>query len=143
MAALALDKLPAANDRATLGKHCWQCQFRPWCEPFWQANIDQVAVFPFGDGNLESISFEGCVIEVRSYGTDTQLFYQATIQVDGDGVRVETEIDKHGHISSLRAGVPVRVLDGIGRSGEKPLVVKLGRWSEIYEVAKQATEYVA
>lgn len=136
MVALSLPDLSSSTDKASIGTHCYECQFRPWCEPFWQANLEQIAVCPFEDSNLESISFEGYIKKVSNTAPASQVSCHAIIQVGSNAVHVESNSEKHRHVSSLQLGMPVRVLDGIGRSRERPLVVKLGSWSEIYQLVR-------
>ena len=96
----------APDDHAQPGDVCKACEFRPWCEPFWVAQI--------GDAKTEAdslerayIGFEGPVIEVQ----EAAGFVRGSIRWRDRPINFVADPSRYPQLRSARPGMTLRFLE--------------------------------
>ncbi|MEW6223616.1 MAG: PD-(D/E)XK nuclease family protein [Chloroflexota bacterium] len=96
----------APRDHARPGDVCKACEFRPWCEPFWAAQVS--------DANTEAdvlerayLGFEGTVVEVL----DGPGFVRGSVTWRGRPVSFIADPERFPQLRSARPGMNLRFLE--------------------------------
>ncbi len=118
--AIDVDKL------ASVGDHCANCPFRPWCEPYWSATASE-------HQHKDRHDIEGRVLSSDVMANEFHGGVRALIRVQTDMGESDIYATRGPDmLRDVRSGMRVRILDSVasGNSGTLSLTV----WSEVFMV---------
>lgn len=114
---------------ANPGDACVWCNFKPWCEPFWDMQRNLSSDSEFFDA--ARTGFEGNVLELKQSSGNLLL----EISVQNRTVELRVRLDEFPHLGSVKPGERLRVLETklAGTAGRPSCQV--GDRTEVYTVA--------
>ena len=118
------------EDQASIGTHCLECQYRPWCEPFWVLQKDARNTTGKKNGKTRA-TFHGYLLESMALEQGKQ----SVLKIDRAGVltSVTVQTDAHPHVDTIPFESALRVIDVVENTSD-PTWFDADRWAEIFFV---------